>query len=96
MRQTVITLTALVDIDRVELSSRGALRAAFHNAKYPYKVVFVADYQPRLPRPIGAEHTPYPIRIGGEGWIRTSAASQVTCAPKLDCKLSFRVASSCK
>ena len=48
------------------------------------EAAFVAGYRPRLPRPIGAEHTPYPIRTGGEGWIRTSEALQVTCAPKLD------------
>ena len=34
--------------------------------------------------------------FGGEGWIRTSEALQVTCAPKLDWILLSRVASSFK
>ena len=58
---------------------------AFHNAKYPYESRDKVGVEPtfhnlvmRFPE-ILLIH-----KFGGEGWIRTSEALQVTCAPKLD------------
>ena len=75
-----------------QVSYRPILRVRLFELAYPSTL----SPEPILVDKVGVEPTSrggfmpafhnatYPYKFGGEGWIRTSESSQVTCAPKLD------------